>query len=93
MRCFGPTIVACALALVLPAAGSAAVLGVPQRDDARARLTYCRSGVDPLARSLGVDSAMRSLRAGDRMHMRFELFQRVPGARLFRRLGVKLRKA
>ena len=86
MRRFGLTTAACAFALAVPATGSAAVLGVPEREDARVRLTYCRSDVDPLGRSLTVDSVMRSLRAGDRMHMRFELYQRVPGARLFRRL-------
>jgi CARDB protein len=77
----------CAIVLSAPGGAGAAMAGDgPERADARARLISCRGGLDPLGRSLTVDSVMRSLRAGDRMHMRFELYQRAPGMRGFRRL-------
>src|SRR5688572_1897424 len=86
MRRVGPTTLAGALALALPGTVAASSAVTPERDDARVRLLACRAGVDPLARSLTVDSVMRSLRTGDRMHMRFELYQRVPRTRRFRRM-------
>ncbi|MDX6670089.1 MAG: hypothetical protein QOI91_452 [Solirubrobacteraceae bacterium] len=54
--------------------------------DARVRLVSCRGGLDPLGRSLTVDSEMHSLHAGDHMEMRFELLQRVSGSARFRRV-------
>lgn len=87
MRSLRPIIAACAVALAFPAALTASVASTPERADARLRLLSCRAGVDPLARSLTVDSVMRSLRTGDRMQMRFDLYQRVPRSRRFRRLA------
>jgi hypothetical protein len=69
---------ACAAPLALAASASSPT------PDARVRLVSCRGGTDPLGRSLTVDSEMHSLRAGDHMQMRFELFQRVPGSARFR---------
>lgn len=81
-------IVALAGALATPAGAGAALSGAPVGPaDARATLTSCRGALDPMGRSLTVDSVMRSLRAGDHMQMRFELWQRTPGALRFRRLS------
>src|SRR5687768_4228936 len=75
-------------ALALPA-GAHGVLsgGGPGPTDASLRLVSCRTGLELTGPSLTVDSAMRSLRAGDRMAMRFELWQRPRGALRFRRLA------
>ncbi len=87
MRRLAVTFAAGAVALALSAASDPSVAGAPEREDARLRLLSCRGAVDPLGRSLTVDSAMSSLRAGDRMQMRFDLYQRRPGARRFRRVS------
>jgi CARDB len=83
-----PLAAACVI-LVMPAALTPSALGANAltRSDARARLITCRPALDPLARALTVDSVMRSLAAGDRMQMRFDLYQRRVGARRYRRLG------
>lgn len=74
-------------ALAVPAgAGAVAAGDVPARGDARVRLVSCHGGLDPLGRSLTVDSTMRSLRDGNRMYMRFDLFQRLSSTQRFRRL-------
>jgi hypothetical protein len=85
--------VACAAALAVaatPAAGVSRGLAVSPAGDAggdpRARLAACRDSQDPMGRSLTVDASMRSVRAGDRMQMRFDLYQRLPRARRFQRL-------
>ncbi|HVE69125.1 MAG TPA: hypothetical protein VNB64_11135, partial [Solirubrobacteraceae bacterium] len=76
-----------ALAAVLAAPAGAAMSGGPAgAADARARLASCHAALDPLARSLTVDSYMLSLRGGDHMQMRFELWQRAAGSLRFRRL-------
>jgi hypothetical protein len=67
-----------------PSASGASPL---KRSDAQVRLVACRPALDPLARRLTVDSLMRSLEDNDRMQMRFDLYQRLPGARRYRRLG------
>jgi hypothetical protein len=71
---------ACAAPVALAASASSPA------PEAHVRLVSCRGGMDPLGRSLTVDSEMRSLHAGDHMEMRFELLQRVPGSAQFRRL-------
>lgn len=74
-------------ALALPAGAGAVLSGDPPgSDDARLRLVSCLTGLDPMGPSLTVDSVMRARRGGDRMAMRFELWQRAPGALRFRRL-------
>ncbi|MDQ4040502.1 MAG: hypothetical protein M3141_01975 [Actinomycetota bacterium] len=87
MRRFAVTVAAGAAALALSAASDSSVAGAPAREDARVRLLSCRAGIDPLARSLTVDSAMQSLRDSDRMQMRFDLYGRRPGGRRFRRVA------
>jgi hypothetical protein len=79
---------ACALGAAACAAPVAlAARAAAPTPDAHVRLVSCRGGLDPLGRSLTVDSDMRSLRSGDHMEMRFELFQRVPGSARFRRVA------
>jgi len=81
--------VACALALAVPAGvgGALAPLERPARGDAVARLAACHGPSHSPGRSLTVDSVMLSLRSGDRMHMRFDLLQRLPGRRRYHRLS------
>jgi len=78
------SLLACA---ALIAFGGLAVGAKPKRSDAKARLTACKPSLDPAMRSLTVDASMRSLAKGDHMQLRFDLFQRVAGARRFKRLG------
>jgi hypothetical protein len=77
---------ACAM-LVAPAPAAAAGAAAPGRSDARARLVACKPALDQLSRSLVVDSVMRALAPGDRMQMRFDLYQRKPSALRFRRMA------
>ena len=79
------SLVACAF-VALPGAFALGAR-VPQRADARARLTACKPSLDPATRSLTVDASMRSLQHGDRMQLRFELFQKAKGAKRFRKLA------
>jgi hypothetical protein len=59
----------------------------PKRTDAKARLTACKPSLDPALRSLTVDASMRSLSKGDHMQLRFDLFQKLSGAKRFKRLA------
>ena len=88
MRCAVVTSAIAAVALAAPTVVDAGLVPVerPVRADAVARLVACNGANSPMGRSLSVDSVMRSLRSGDRMQMRFDLLQRVPGALHFRRL-------
>jgi CARDB len=79
------SLVACVL-LALPGA-SALGATVPQRADARARLTVCKPSLDQASRSLTVDASMRSLQNGDRMQLRFELFRKAKGNTRYRKLA------
>jgi hypothetical protein len=76
-----------AIALVglaaLPAAAGAAV----PRDAARVRLVACHTGSTPAARYLTADAVMRSLSAGDRMQLRFDLQRRDGTSRFVRVAG------
>ena len=89
MRCFAATIALLGTLALAPAAHALPRAGVlpPLRSDAAARLVSCRSALDASARSLTAESVMRSLRAGDRMQMRFDLFHRLPGDTRPRRLA------
>ncbi|MDX6698207.1 MAG: hypothetical protein QOE65_1604 [Solirubrobacteraceae bacterium] len=81
-------LLALACALALPA-GAHAVMsgsGTPGPADARLRLVACLTSLDAGGPSLTVDSTMRSLHSGDRMAMRFELWQRGPLAPRFHRV-------
>lgn len=74
-------------ALAVPAGAAAVMSGGPAAPgDAQLRLVSCVTGLDPTGPSLTVDSVMRSQRSGDRMAMRFELWQRTPAALRFHRL-------
>ena len=79
------SLVACVFA-VLPGAFALGAQA-PQRSDARARLTACKPALDQASRLLSVDASMRSLQNGDRMQLRFELFQKAQGKRRFRKLA------
>jgi hypothetical protein len=64
-----------ALAVAAPPAGAA----VPP-DAARARLVACHTGTDAASRYLTAEASMRSLRSGDQMQLRFDLYRRLgPG--------------
>lgn len=63
-----------ALAAVASFAPSA-VAAVPL-DAARARLVACHTGIDAASRYVVAEASMRSLRAGDHMQLRFDLFRR-----------------
>jgi hypothetical protein len=69
-----------------PAGAYALVAKTPKRADARARLTACRPSLDQTNRSLTVDASMRSLQKGDRMQLRFDLYQKTQRARRFKKL-------
>ena len=79
------SLVACVL-LALPGAFALGA-NTPKAADARARLTACKPSLDQASRSLTADASMRSLQKGDRMQLRFELFQKARGQRRFRKLA------
>ncbi|HVS29440.1 MAG TPA: CARDB domain-containing protein [Solirubrobacteraceae bacterium] len=56
-----------------------ALAGAPS---VRAGLVWCTHGLDPQARAAVFEGSMSSLRRADRMQMRFELLQGLPGAAL-----------
>jgi hypothetical protein len=76
-------------ACVAVAVSAAPALGAtaPKRTDARARLTACKPSLDQASRSLTVDASMYSLQKGDRMQLRFELFQKAQRSKRFRKLA------
>jgi hypothetical protein len=70
-----------AIAALLPAQA------MGQKPKLAATLLTCSSGVTPLERSLTVSGAMPATAATNKMWMRFELYQRLPGSETtFRRL-------
>jgi hypothetical protein len=73
------------LLLALPG-GLALGAKAPKRADARARLSACKPALELIGRSLTVDASMNSLQKGDRMQLRFDLFQKVNGAKRFHKL-------
>jgi hypothetical protein len=77
------------VACVAVAASGTFALGAkaPKPADARARLSACKPALDAASRSLTVDASMRSLQAGNRMQLRFDLFQKATGAKRFRKLA------
>ena len=63
-----------AIAALLPAQA------MGQKPKLAATLLTCSSGVTPLERSLTVSGSMPSIAANNKMWMRFELHQKLPGA-------------
>jgi hypothetical protein len=59
-----------------PAAASAPATAAVPPDAARARLVACHTGADAPSRYLTAEAVMRSLRSGDHMELRFDLFRR-----------------
>jgi hypothetical protein len=87
MRRVAQSFLVVCLAVAVPAAlALGATTKQPKRSDARARLSACKQALDLTGRSLTVDASMHSLQDGDRMQMRFDLYQRKPGSARFRKL-------
>lgn len=87
MRRVAQSVLVVCLAVAVPAAVAlGATTKQPKRSDARARLSACKQALDLTGRSLTVDASMHSLQDGDRMQMRFDLYQRKPGSARFRKL-------
>jgi CARDB len=81
----------CALGAVAaaPASLTPSVLGaeVPGPRDATARTVSCHASPIALRRSLTVLGVMNNLTEGDRLQMRFDLYQRRRGSLFYRRIG------
>ncbi|MGI8511492.1 MAG: CARDB domain-containing protein [Solirubrobacteraceae bacterium] len=74
-------------ALAAPASLVPSAAGAPGLRDASVRVVACRADVAQAGRYLTVEGAMRSLAAGDRLQMRFELQRRARGLLRFVRVG------
>jgi len=74
-------------ALVAPASLIPSAAGAPGLRDASVRVVACRADAAQAGRFLTVEGAMRSLAAGDRLRMRFELQRRARGQLRFVRVG------
>ncbi len=85
-RVAATSLLACALLAVPGASALGASKPRLKVSVAKARLTSCHPALEPTGRSLTVDATMRSLHKGDRMQMRFDLLQKVSGARRFHKL-------